>query len=55
LRIGNSSWDIASAAFQGGECKATCVTTIVLTDANGPTALPANLRAEFERLRVKAT
>ena len=54
LRIGNSSWDIASAAFQGGECKATCVTTIVLTDANGPTALPADLRAEFERLRVKA-
>ena len=40
LRIGNSSWDIASAAFQGGECKAVCITTIVLTDAKGPTALP---------------
>ena len=53
LRIGSSSWDIASAAFQGGECKATCITTIVLTDANGPTALPQDLRAEFERLHVR--
>ena len=53
LRIGNSSWDIASAAFQGGECKATCITTIVLTDANGPTAIPQDLRGEFERLHVK--
>jgi acyl-CoA thioester hydrolase len=53
LRIGRSSWDIASAAFQGGECKATCITTIVLTDATGPTALPQELRAEFERLHVK--
>lgn len=53
LRIGNSSWDIASAAFQGGECKATCLTTIVLTDANGPTAINEDLRAEFERLTVR--
>jgi acyl-CoA thioester hydrolase len=53
LRIGRSSWDIASAAFQGGECKATCITTIVLTDATGPTPLPQELRAEFERLHVK--
>ena len=52
LRIGSSSWDIASAAFQGGECKATCITTIVLTDDSGPTPLPQDLRQEFERLRV---
>jgi acyl-CoA thioester hydrolase len=52
LRMGSSSWDIASAAFQGGECKATCITTIVLTDTNGPTPLPQELRAEFERLHV---
>ena len=52
LRVGSSSWDIASAAFQGGECKAVCVTTIVLTDANGPTPIPEGLREEFERLRV---
>jgi acyl-CoA thioester hydrolase len=53
LRVGSSSWDIASAAFQGGECKATCITTIVLTDHSGPTPLPENLRHEFDRLRVK--
>jgi acyl-CoA thioester hydrolase len=53
LRIGNSSWDIASAAFQGGECKATCITTIVLTGTDGPTAINADLRAEFERLTVR--
>ena len=53
LRVGGSSWDIASAAFQSGECKATCITTIVLTDSNGPTALPDSLREEFERLRVR--
>jgi acyl-CoA thioester hydrolase len=53
VRIGNSSWDIASAAFQSGECKATCITTIVLTDANGPTAINEDLRAEFERLTVR--
>jgi acyl-CoA thioester hydrolase len=52
LRVGTSSWDIASAAFQGGECRATCITTIVLTDERGPTPLPEDLRQEFERLRV---
>jgi acyl-CoA thioester hydrolase len=52
-RIGNSSWDIASAAFQNGKCVATCITTIVLTDAKGPSPISADLRAEFERLRVK--
>ena len=34
-RIGRSSWDIYSAAFQKGECVATCITTLVLTDKNG--------------------
>ena len=53
LRIGSSSWDIASAAFQGGQCKATCITTIVLTDNDGPTPIPTNLREEFERLLVR--
>jgi acyl-CoA thioester hydrolase len=53
-RIGNSSWDIASAAFQNDECKAVCITTIVLTDANGATAINDDLRGEFERLMVRA-
>ncbi len=51
-RIGTSSWDIASAAFQGGGCKAVCSTTIVLTDQHGPTPIGSALRLEFERLMV---
>lgn len=51
-RIGSSSWDIASAAFQKGKCVATCMTTIVLTDKDGPTPIPESLRIEFERLKV---
>jgi acyl-CoA thioester hydrolase len=54
-RIGNSSWDIASAAFQGGECKAVCITTIVLTDDNGSTPINVDLRGEFERLSIKTS
>ncbi|NJM51249.1 MAG: hypothetical protein HC843_10570 [Sphingomonadales bacterium] len=52
-RIGNSSWDIASAAFQGGACKATCITTIVLTEKNGAVPIGDELRQEFEHLGVK--
>jgi acyl-CoA thioester hydrolase len=51
-RIGTSSWDIASAAFQDGQCKATCITTIVLTEKSGAVPISADLRAEFERLSV---
>ncbi|MFC4292935.1 acyl-CoA thioesterase [Sphingorhabdus arenilitoris] len=51
-RIGNSSWDIASAAFQDGECKATCLTTIVLTEASGSVPISDDLRREFERLGI---
>ncbi|MEP7349111.1 MAG: acyl-CoA thioesterase [Sphingorhabdus sp.] len=53
-RIGNASWDIASAAFQGGKCVAICNTTIVLTNKEGASPLPEGLRHEFERLMVKA-
>ncbi len=52
VRIGTSSWDIASAAFQSGECKAVCITTIVLTNDAGPTPISDDLRQEFERLTV---
>jgi acyl-CoA thioester hydrolase len=53
LRIGTSSWDICSAAFQNGACVATCVTTLVLTDANGSKPIPAALRNCYEALLVK--
>jgi len=51
-RIGTSSWDIASAAFQNDECKAVCITTIVLTDKQGATPIGEDLRKEFKRLSV---
>jgi acyl-CoA thioester hydrolase len=51
-RIGTSSWDIASAAFQSGGCVATCITTLVLTEDSGAVPIPENLRAEYESLMV---
>jgi acyl-CoA thioester hydrolase len=51
-RMGISSWDIASAAFQHGKCVATCITTLVLTGNDGPAPIPDALRKEFERLSV---
>lgn len=51
-RIGSSSWDIASAAFQSSGCVATCITTLVLTDETGPVPIPNNLREEYEKLMV---
>jgi acyl-CoA thioester hydrolase len=49
-RVGDRSWTVFSGAFQNGECKATCNTTIVYTDANGPTALPDRFREKFETM-----
>jgi len=52
-RIGRSSWDIYSAAFQGGICVATCITTLVLTDKTGPQPIPEALRGAYEQLQVR--
>lgn len=52
-RIGNSSWDICSAAFQGGVCVATSITTLVVTDKSGPRPIADSLRASFEQLMVR--
>ena len=51
-RIGTSSWDICSAAFQCGKCVATCVTTLVLTGREGARPIRDNLRAAYEQLMV---
>lgn len=51
-RIGEKSWTILSGAFQRGLCVATCDTTLVYTDANGPYAYPAEFRAKFEAMRA---
>ena len=53
-RIGERSWSIMSAAFQNDVCVATCETTLVYTDASGPTTFPPAFRAKFEAVRVRA-
>ena len=52
-RIGSSSWDIYSAAFQQGVCVATCVSTLVLTDKAGPKPIPDALRQRYGELLVR--
>lgn len=51
-RIGERSWTILSGAFQGGSCVATCDTTLVYTDQNGPAAFPESFRAKFEAVQI---
>jgi len=43
--IGNSSWTIIQAAFQNGECVATCDTVIVMHGPRGKTTIGPELRA----------
>lgn len=52
-RVGTSSWDIYSAAFQGGACVATCVSTLVLTDKTGSIPIPEPLRQRYQELLVR--
>ncbi|RJF85901.1 acyl-CoA thioesterase [Sphingomonas cavernae] len=51
--IGSRSWTILAAAFQNGQCVATCDTVIVFTDTTGAIALPAEMRALLEANRVR--
>ncbi len=52
-RVGERSWSIMSAAFQGQTCVATCETTLVYTNADGPTAFPESFRASFAAAAVQ--
>ena len=47
-RIGNSSWELYSAAFQQGECVATCNTVMVLHGPKGARVIDAHVRAVME-------
>jgi acyl-CoA thioester hydrolase len=47
-RIGNSSWDILSAAFQNGDCVAVSSATLVLQRKSGDNKLSEVLRGELE-------
>ena len=52
-QIGTKSWQIQSAAFQQGQCVATCDTTLVFTDETGAVAFPDEFRAKFEGFLVR--
>ena len=54
FRVGTSSWEVASAAFQGGKCVATCSTTTVMTSKDGASPISDALRAALETLKVTA-
>ena len=52
-QIGTRSWQILAAAFQNGQCIATCGAVIVMSPSGGVTALPADFRAGLEAHRVR--
>lgn len=43
--IGNSSWTLISAAFQNGECVATCDTVMVMHGPRGARSIDPEMRA----------
>lgn len=47
-QIGNSSWVLYSAAFQQGECVATCDTVMVLHGPKGARVIDEQVRAVME-------
>lgn len=52
--LGNSSWTILSAAFQDGECTATCETVIVTHGPDGRRRIPDAVRADMQPWLIKA-
>ena len=53
-RIGSSSWDIVSAAYQNGKCIGLCDTVIVSTDEGGSKAISDEFRAELAGYRFRS-
>ncbi|WBQ10094.1 acyl-CoA thioesterase [Hyphomonadaceae bacterium ML37] len=50
--IGRSSYTIALALFQNGQCVGTCETVLVVTDDNGAVEIPPAQRAALEGLKL---
>jgi acyl-CoA thioester hydrolase len=50
--IGNSSWTVLQAAFQGGECVATCDTVMVMQGPKGNRTIDETTRASMERYKA---
>ncbi len=53
LRVGNTSWTIASAAFQEGECCATCETVIVMQGPEGRCRITQDMRDRMAPLFMR--
>ena len=53
-QIGTRSWHVLAAAFQKGECVATCDAVLVMSPSGGVTELPDTFRAGLEAHRVAA-
>ncbi|MGY6628292.1 MAG: acyl-CoA thioesterase [Oceanicaulis sp.] len=51
--IGRSSYVIALALFQNGQCVGTCETVLVVTDETGAIEIPPDQRAALEGLKLK--
>lgn len=51
--IGNRSWQILSAAWQGDQVIALCDAVLVFQSASGAGAISEGLRAELTALRIK--
>lgn len=51
--VGTRSWQILSAAFQGGACIGTCDVVVVLSAADGASAMPEEFRVALEGWRVR--
>lgn len=52
--IGNRSWQILSAAWQGGQVVGLCDSTLVYQSATGQSSMSSDMRAELEALRMKS-
>jgi acyl-CoA thioester hydrolase len=53
LRIGNSSYTLGMAMFQGGHCVSVSDAVLVVADSNGPLRLPEQYRARLEALLLE--
>jgi len=51
--IGNSSWTLSSAAFQQGQCVATCDTVMVMKGPKGSQGIDPQTRSIMEQNRAQ--
>ncbi len=54
LHVGNSSYVMGQALFQGGQCLGLCETVLVSTENGKASPLPDDIRAGAERMRLRS-